>query len=149
QQVVVLDQLNPGEVNRAREVHWCASGKVLNAARAIHHLGGPVRALTLVGGTVGGAMERDFDRLGVPARWIESAAPTRVCTTIVDVQNRQATELVPNAPAASAAERGRGRVSCYDERTRAQPSRRVRCLSLKRRPWDEAFYIFRRPGPVG
>ena len=30
QQIVVLDALAVGEVNRAREVHWCASGKVLN-----------------------------------------------------------------------------------------------------------------------
>ena len=29
QQVLVLDELLPGEVNRAREVHWCASGKAI------------------------------------------------------------------------------------------------------------------------
>ena len=47
QQVLVFDAFTPGAVNRAREVHWCASGKVLNAARALHHLGGPARALTV------------------------------------------------------------------------------------------------------
>lgn len=38
QQIVVLDALKPGEVNRAREVHWCASGKVLNVGIALGHL---------------------------------------------------------------------------------------------------------------
>ncbi|MGE5194023.1 MAG: 1-phosphofructokinase family hexose kinase, partial [Deltaproteobacteria bacterium] len=38
QQIVVLDGLAVGEVNRAREVHWCASGKVLNVGLALHCL---------------------------------------------------------------------------------------------------------------
>ena len=38
QQIVVLDELASGEVNRAREVHWCASGKVLNVGLALHCL---------------------------------------------------------------------------------------------------------------
>jgi 1-phosphofructokinase family hexose kinase len=38
QQIVVLDALSTGEVNRAREVHWCASGKVLNVGLALHCL---------------------------------------------------------------------------------------------------------------
>jgi 1-phosphofructokinase family hexose kinase len=38
QQIVVLDALSVGEVNRAREVRWCASGKVLNAGLALHCL---------------------------------------------------------------------------------------------------------------
>jgi 1-phosphofructokinase family hexose kinase len=104
QQVLVLEELCLGEVNRAREVHWCASGKVLNAARAVHHLGGPVRALALVGGSPGHAVERDCARLGIAARWVAAEAPTRVCTTLLDRRSRLATELVPNAAAASAAE---------------------------------------------
>jgi 1-phosphofructokinase family hexose kinase len=35
--------------------------------------------------------------LGVPARWIETQAPTRVCTTILDRQTGTTTELVENA----------------------------------------------------
>jgi len=38
QQIVVLDSLTVGEVNRAREVHWCASGKVLNVGLALQCL---------------------------------------------------------------------------------------------------------------
>jgi 1-phosphofructokinase family hexose kinase len=99
QQILTFDALALGEVNRAREVRWCASGKVLNAARALHHLGGPVKALTVVGGATGAEVRQDFGRLGIAARWVELATPTRVCTTVLDAAGRTVTELVPNAPA--------------------------------------------------
>jgi hypothetical protein len=38
QQIVVLESLSVSEVNRARAVHWCASGKVLNVGLALHRL---------------------------------------------------------------------------------------------------------------
>jgi 1-phosphofructokinase family hexose kinase len=104
QQVLVFDAFTPGAVNRARQVHWCASGKVLNAARALHHLGGPVRALTVVGGLSGEAIRRDFAQLGAAARWVETAAPTRTCTTILDSARHTATELVPEAEPITAEE---------------------------------------------
>ncbi len=99
QQVLVFDTFTPGEVNRAREAHGCASGKALNAARALYHLQAPVRALSLVGGLYGQEIRRDFAQLGIAARWVESQTPTRICTTIVDRQRRMATELVPHAAA--------------------------------------------------
>jgi tagatose 6-phosphate kinase len=105
QQVLLFDALALGEVNRAREAHWCASGKVLNAARALHHLGAAGKALTIVGGTTGDEVRRDCARLGVAARWLEVATPTRVCTTVVESGRRTVTELVANAGAVSDAER--------------------------------------------
>lgn len=114
QQVLRFDSFTPGAVNRAREVHWCASGKVLNAARALHHLGAPVRALTAVGGTTGQQIKDDCARLGIAGRWVESATPTRVCTTILDASRQTATELVPNAGALGDAERD-GFLSAYAE----------------------------------
>ncbi len=97
QQVLGFDAFIPGEVNRARQVHWCASGKVLNAARALHSLGGPCKALAPVGGMPGQEIRRDFARVGIAARWVETDRPTRVCTTILDTQRHTATELVPEA----------------------------------------------------
>jgi 1-phosphofructokinase family hexose kinase len=104
QQVLVFDAFTPGEVNRARQVHWCASGKVLNAARALHCLGGPCQALAPVGGAPGQEIRGDLARLGVPARWVEAARPTRVCTTLLDSGSHTATELVPEADPLSAEE---------------------------------------------
>lgn len=97
QQILLFDALTSGEVNRARQVHWCASGKVLNAARALHHLGAGVKALTAIGGATGDAIRRDIAELGIAARWIEGPTPTRICTTLLDAARRTATELVPNA----------------------------------------------------
>jgi 1-phosphofructokinase family hexose kinase len=97
QQVLLFDAFTPGAVNRAREAHWCASGKVLNAARALAALGAPCKALAPVGGTTGNEIRQDFARLGIAARWVQTATPTRVCTTILDLARHPATELVPNA----------------------------------------------------
>ncbi len=105
QQVLVFDAFAPGQVNRARAAHWCASGKVLNVARALYHLGAPGRALTVVGGVPGQQIRDDFARLGIAARWVEGAVPTRVCTTVLDGARRAATELVPEAGEVSDAER--------------------------------------------
>lgn len=119
QQVLLFDSFTPGEVNRARAVHQCASGKVLNAARALHHLGAPARALTVVGGTAGEQIQRDFVQLGIAARWVESATPTRVCTTILDAARHNATELVPNAGELRDAERDAFLAAYTEEAARA------------------------------
>lgn len=105
QQIAVLDRLRVGEVNRAREVHWCASGKVLNVGLALTQLGAKVRTLSLVGsGAAGEATRRDMAELGVDVRWIESSAPQRVCTTLLDRESGQTTEIVENSAPASEAE---------------------------------------------
>ena len=50
QQMLIFDGVRVGEVNRAREAHWCSSGKVLNVGLALHYLGGPHLTLAPVGG---------------------------------------------------------------------------------------------------
>ena len=96
QQIAVLDRLRIGEVNRAREVHWCASGKVLNVGLALTQLGADVRTLSLVGsGSAGGWSGRGRN---------ESNAPQRVCTTLLDRESGQTTEIVENSAAATSAE---------------------------------------------
>ncbi len=97
QQIFVFDRLRVGEVNRAREVFKFASGKVLNAGLALHHLGGPCMTLALVGGLEGESIDREFSFLGIAHQWVWSSKATRVCTTILDRSSRRATELVENA----------------------------------------------------
>ena len=99
QQIVVLERLRHGEVNRAREVHWCASGKVLNVGIALAHLGATAETISLVGGPPAQAIEAEFSRLGVSRRWVQTSAATRVCTTILEADTGTATELVENASA--------------------------------------------------
>jgi len=96
QQVVVFDAFRYGEVNRAREVRWIASGKVFNAAIAVHRLGGPVRALAPVGREQSDQIEHDLVQLDLPFRFVLTSSPTRVCTTIIDLGSHKITELVEN-----------------------------------------------------
>lgn len=101
QQILVFDALRLGEVNRARQAVWCASGKVLNVGVALAHLGAAARTVTLLGGPARAAIEREFAEHRAELYAIETKAATRVCTTVLDRSTRRTTELVENAAAAS------------------------------------------------
>jgi tagatose 6-phosphate kinase len=100
QQILQFDRFRPGEVNRAREAHWCASGKAINVGIALHHLCGGRRDASLTVSTLGGrafdAFEAEFVQLGASRHWIRNESPTRICTTILDESSGTATELVEN-----------------------------------------------------
>ena len=104
QQILSFDSFRHGEVNRAHESHWCASGKVLNVGLALARLGVPACTLSPVGGWSREPIEEQFQAAGARAEWIVTSAPTRVCTTILDPSRNETTELVENAAALSAAE---------------------------------------------
>ncbi|OHB86411.1 MAG: hypothetical protein A2V98_08440 [Planctomycetes bacterium RBG_16_64_12] len=120
QQILVFDGFRCGEVNRAREVHWCASGKVFNAGIAAHHLGGPSRTLAPVGGPPVEQIERDLDQMGLSYRWVNTASATRVCTTIVDRASGTITELVENGRPLTRAELDEFRDAYAEEASRAE-----------------------------
>ena len=96
QQILFFDRFEVGEVNRAREVHRNASGKVLNAAAAVRWIGGDGLAVAPVGGPPVEAFDRELDTLGIRRRWVRTEAPTRICTTILDRSSGTMTELVEN-----------------------------------------------------
>jgi 1-phosphofructokinase family hexose kinase len=97
QEILVFDGLRLGQVNRAEEVHWTASGKVLNVGLALHHLGGPSLTLALLGGLPGRAIDESFTAEGMAHRWVWASRPTRVCNTVLDRSSQVTTELVENA----------------------------------------------------
>jgi fructose-1-phosphate kinase PfkB-like protein len=100
--LLVLEELVSGEVNRAEESHWFASGKVLNVARALHHLEIPAAALTFLGGAHGERVEEELRGLqSLRLRVVWTRSPTRVCTTLVVGHGASTTELVENAGAVS------------------------------------------------
>lgn len=104
QQVMVFDAFHYGEVNRAAEVTWLAQGKVINAGIGAHFLGGPSLTLSTLGGPALTPIDEELKQLGVPCRWIVTAAATRVCTTILDRQRGVTTELVENGRTLTSAE---------------------------------------------
>jgi 1-phosphofructokinase family hexose kinase len=104
QQMLVFERFRVGEVNRAAEACWCASGKVLNVGLALHHLGGPNLTIALVGGASGESIERELAGLGMRHVSIAARRPTRACTTILDRSSGVTTELVENAAPVEGAE---------------------------------------------
>lgn len=102
QQIMIFNPLRLDQVNRATEVHWCASGKAINCGLALHRLGADCCTISPAGGINGKAMKEDFQQTGATARWLESKINTRVCTTVIS-QGAQTTtvdsitELVENS----------------------------------------------------
>lgn len=104
QQILVFDSFRYGEVNRAAEVHWCASGKVFNAGIGVHHLGAESLTLATAGGPPLVQIRAEMESLGVPLEVVETESATRVCTTILDRSTGTMTELVENGRPVSLAE---------------------------------------------
>ena len=102
QRTLFFKGLEPGAVNRAYEVRVTASGKVVNAARAVTVLGGQALLATFLGGDPGRFVALELDARGVPHEvvWTKDDAPTRVCTTLLP-DDGPVTELVEEAPPVS------------------------------------------------
>jgi tagatose 6-phosphate kinase len=120
QHTLVFGRFRQGEVNRAAQWHWCASGKVFNVGIAAHRLGGPSLTLAPVGGLPSPQIDRDLDSLGVPHRFITTAALTRVCTTIIDQATGSMTELVESGLPLSSDELDQFLRAYADEAARAE-----------------------------
>lgn len=104
QQVLRFDGFYVDQVNRAQDVHWCASGKTTNAALASWEMGADIKMLTIIGGNTGRDFRRHIESIGLPSRWIPGLTETRICTTVVDQQKSTTTELVQNSPSIDAGE---------------------------------------------
>jgi 1-phosphofructokinase family hexose kinase len=102
QRTLRFESLEPGAVNRAYEVRVTASGKVVNAARAVTVLGGQALLATFLGGDPGRFVARELTVGGVPHEVVctEDDAPTRTCATLVP-DDGPVTELVEEAPPVS------------------------------------------------
>ncbi len=61
----------------------------------------------------------EFAAQKIPARWIESQTPTRTCTTILDANTHQTTELVENSAAISEHDLARFREAFREEAAHA------------------------------
>lgn len=104
QTIMRFRSIEPGQVNRATEVVRCASGKVLNVAVALAHLGAPCRAVTLLGGPAGASMAAECETLGIELVPVPTATATRGCTTLLDEAAGRTTELVEEASPIAPAE---------------------------------------------
>lgn len=97
QKTLVLDRLVENEVNRSDEYYLDASGKGVNVARVLTHLGEQAIHLTHLGG-------RNVDLFldlaaadGVAIRWVDSSSEIRFCHTLVSTKAETTTEIVEEA----------------------------------------------------
>jgi len=86
-----------GEVNRARRTLVSAAGKGVNVALALANLGERARLVGFRGGDSGMFIAQEVAQRGIDARWVEVAAPTRHCHTLVESDSGRVTELVEEA----------------------------------------------------
>ena len=97
QRTLFFGALRPGEVNRARIVRVSPSGKGVNVAAVFARLGAPPRLVGFRGGPGGVQIEEEVAALGIDARWVVTAAPTRNCHTLIEAESGRVTELVEEA----------------------------------------------------
>jgi tagatose 6-phosphate kinase len=94
QRSMIFPKLTIDAVNRATEVYEYASGKSLNVARVLKTLGQDPIATGFLGGPRGEFCRKQLDEVGIRHDFVAVAAPTRLCTTVIDSESGTVTELV-------------------------------------------------------
>lgn len=82
--VLQVARLHPNETNRVRVTRLYAGGKGNNAARALHRLGVPVRALGFQGGYTGEFCSRSLAAEGIATSFTECRALTRTSQLVCE-----------------------------------------------------------------
>lgn len=104
QRTMFFEHLTIDEVNRATRTYDSAAGKGVNVARVAHVLGAEVLATGFQGGNTGQFCKTYMDREGVRHDFVETAAATRICITVIDQHAGTTTELVEESPKATPSE---------------------------------------------
>jgi tagatose 6-phosphate kinase len=94
QRSMIFDRLEIDGVNRAVEVREYASGKSPNVARVLRTLGCDPLVAGFAGGDRGKFLLADLNAAGIRCDFVNTAAPTRLCTTVINRSDGTATELV-------------------------------------------------------
>ena len=90
--------LEPGAIHRPEWKVALPGGKSLNVARAVHALGGRVRAIAPLGGSIGDGIRAALDDDGVIVDPIPASEPTRMCVSVVDASDGRITEFYEHVP---------------------------------------------------
>jgi tagatose 6-phosphate kinase len=99
QRTLRFDRVVINEVNRTTKIGQAASGKPLNVARVLHTLGEKAVACVPLGGMTGKFILDDLEAAGIEREIVELPTASRICTTVIDLAGKTATELVEEAGA--------------------------------------------------
>ncbi len=104
QRVMVFGTLKLNVVNRAVETLDSSAGKSVNVAKVLKTLGGHPVAVGFLGGSRGERIRADLRTRGIEEHFVMVPEPTRQCVTVIDLKQRQQTELVEESrPVAASA----------------------------------------------
>lgn len=98
QRTIRFSNLRVEAVNRATAVTTTAAGKAVNVARVLRTLDRMVRLTGFLGGSTGEAVRTEVEALGVETHCAVTAAPTRICQTLINERTGEVTELVEETP---------------------------------------------------
>ncbi len=101
--VLLVPELNPGEVHRVREQEE-AGGKSINVARSLVRHGVPVEVLGFAGGATGAFVRQRVREHGIEARWVETQGAARTCDIVVETNHPRSTVFNGEGPEVSPAE---------------------------------------------
>jgi len=94
QRVMVFERLAMDSVNRASRTLEGIAGKSVNVAKVLHALGARPVAIGFAGGDRGRFVVGTLQGRGIESEFIQVAATTRQCTTLIDQSSGRQTELV-------------------------------------------------------
>jgi tagatose 6-phosphate kinase len=104
QRVMTFRRFAVGEVNRATAALDGVAGKSVNVAKVLRALGAEVVAAGFVGGERAAVVCAALTSRRIAAEFVNVAANTRQCVTVLDEAGGTQTELVEEGPAVSAAD---------------------------------------------
>jgi tagatose 6-phosphate kinase len=104
QRVMVFRKLTLDAVNRAVTTLDGAAGKSVNVAKVTKALGENPVAVGFLGGPRGEAVREILEAQGIELDFVNVAAPTRQCITVIDQSAGNQTELVEESQAVTSAD---------------------------------------------
>lgn len=102
----LVPALEVGAIHRPEAALALPGGKSLNVARAMHALGGRVRAIAPLGGAIGDGIRSALDADGVLVEVVPVRAATRMCVSVVADADGGITEFYERVPELDEAEWG-------------------------------------------
>ena len=97
QRTMEFERVTRGDVNRARKVSTSPAGKAVNVAVVLRALGAQPVLTGFLGGATGATMRDLLAARGIGEQCVAVAAPTRICTTLMEDGCPGVTELVEEA----------------------------------------------------
>ena len=101
---MVFPKLTLDAVNRAVKTLDGTAGKSVNVAKVLKALGERPFAAGFLGGDRGEQLRADLEARGIELEFVQVAARTRQCTTLLDTSTGTQTELVEESQPVAAAD---------------------------------------------